>query len=136
MSNIPFATLRSRGVTLIELMVVMAILGIIASVGYPMYTDNVRKGHRAAAQAHLMTLASRQGEILVGSNSYAPDTELFALLPAPPGVAKYYTFRMPAPGTRPPSFKIIAEPKTGSPQVRDGNLSLDQAGEKLPADKW
>lgn len=136
MSNIPFATLRSRGVTLIELMVVIAILGIITSVGYPMYTDHVRKGHRAAAQAHLMTLASRQGEILVGSNSYAPQAELLALLPVPPAVAKYYTLTMPVPGTRPPSFKITATPKVGSPQVRDGYLSLDQAGEKLPADKW
>jgi type IV pilus assembly protein PilE len=135
MSQLSVSTLRSRGVTLIELMVVVAILGIIAAVALPSYTSHVRKGHRAAAQSYMMTLASRQGEILVGSNSYASRTELLDLLPVPPSVAKYYDITMPVTAT-PPKFKITATPKTGSQQVPDGFISLDQAGEKLPADKW
>jgi type IV pilus assembly protein PilE len=42
------------GFTLVELMVVLAIVGILAAVGYPAYTDQVRKGTRVEGKAALM----------------------------------------------------------------------------------
>lgn len=42
------------GLTLVELMVAMAIVAILASVAYPSYMEQVRKGRRAEAQAVLM----------------------------------------------------------------------------------
>ncbi len=47
----------SRGVTLIELMIAMAIVAILVGVAYPSYMDSVRKGRRADAQAVMLEAA-------------------------------------------------------------------------------
>jgi prepilin-type N-terminal cleavage/methylation domain-containing protein len=41
---------RQRGFTLIELMIVVAIVTILAAVGYPSYTDYIMRSHRQAAR--------------------------------------------------------------------------------------
>ena len=125
-----------RGVTLIELMVVVAILGIIASVAFPAYTKYIVKAHRGAAQSYMMDLASRQGEMLASSHSYADKTELLGILPPPPAVSKNYVIDIPTPGTAPPTFMITATPVVGGKQAGDGVLKIDYAGVKEPAGKW
>ena len=59
------------GFTLIELMIVVAIVGILAAVAYPAYTDSVRKGKRAEARAALMDLLQQQERYLSQTNTYA-----------------------------------------------------------------
>lgn len=56
---IDFTGQRSnRGFTLIEIMIVVIIVGILASIAYPSYLDHVRRGHQTEAQGQMMELAS------------------------------------------------------------------------------
>ena len=62
---------RLRGFTLIELMIAVAVVAILAAIGYPSYTEHIRKSRRATAQAALMDLASRQQAYLLDRRAYA-----------------------------------------------------------------
>lgn len=62
---------RGGGFSLIELMIVVAVIGIISMIAYPMYTDNVRKSRRAEARAVLQDYAARQERFFSRNNTYA-----------------------------------------------------------------
>lgn len=123
---------KSRGFTLIELMIVVAIVGILAAIAYPSYQGHLRKGHRADAQAYLMDLAQRQQQYITDNRAYAGDANSLSA-PVPNSVAGFYTVQITT-GATPPTFAITAT-AIGT-QVPDGNLSIDNTGAKTPADKW
>lgn len=62
--------LKNKGFTLIELMVVVAIVGILASIALPAYNESVRKSKRAEAAAAMANLALRFERCFTESNSY------------------------------------------------------------------
>jgi len=60
----------NTGFTLMELMIVVAIIGILASIAYPSYTNSITKGRRAEGRTALAELMQQQERFMTQTNSY------------------------------------------------------------------
>jgi type IV pilus assembly protein PilE len=129
---------RATGVTLMELMIVIVIIGILAAIGYPSYLNHVRKSNRAAAQAFMMDVANREKQYILDARQYiaVANNDVFPAalnMSVPTDVSRFYRMSVTTTAT-PPSFTVTATAQ-GS-QVADGNLELRSDGTKLPTNKW
>jgi len=132
------------GFTLLEVMIVVAIVTVLAAIAYPSYENHLKKGRRAAAQSYLMDLAQRQQQYLLDARNYAPDNTTLSA-PIPTDVAPYYdvaidpanamTAACAIDAAAPlPKFMITATAK--GTQLSDGDLKIDNRGTKCPSTKW
>lgn len=128
---------NQRGVTLVELLIVMVVIAVLAAIALPSYLGQQRKGSRAAAQSLLVHIANRQAQYILDARNYAVGPAALGALNvvAPAEVATYYTLVVEngsggiVPST-PPSFTIRAQPIAGTRQEIDGELSLTHEGAK------
>jgi len=127
------------GFTLIELMIVVAIVAVLAAVAYPVYRDSVDRARRADAKSVLMEAAQWIERQYTLSNSYAKlgDGSVLdsAALPAPlheapkDGASKYYDIQFAANPTA-TEYTLQAVPKNSMTGDKCGTLTLTQAGTK------
>lgn len=127
--------MKERGFTLIELMITVAVVGILAAVAYPSFQNAMTKNRRAAAQSYLADVAQREQQFLMDNRAYTDSTTtLKAAVPA--DVSRYYTIAITAAASTPPAFTATATPISTGPQASDGALSITHNGTKSPAGKW
>lgn len=126
---------KQNGFTLIELMVTVAIVGMLASIAYPSYTSYIIKGNRSAAQAQMLDIANRQQQFLLANRAFASTTTLNSSgYTLPSTLTGKYTHAVGVGTGTVPSFTITFT-ATGN-QTSDGNITLNSDGVKAPAAKW
>lgn len=129
MQTIPTKTIamQQKGFTLIEMMIVVAVIGILSAIAYPSYTEYVRRGHRADARAGLLQAAQWLERASTATGLYP--TTLPANLTWATDTSKRYTISIGGPATT-STFTLTATPKTPGPQAGDrcGNFTLTHTG--------
>lgn len=124
---------RQLGVTLIELMVVVAIMGIIAAVAFPSYTRHVQKSNRSNAQAILMESAQFMERYFTANNTYVGGTATSAVVPkgATGSAIKYnITFSVNPTAT---AYTLQAAPAGSQSADTCGTMTLAHTGAQTPA---
>ena len=113
-----------------EVVIVVAVVAILGAIAYPSYRAYKVRANRAAAQAMLLELTSRQQQYFIDARSYS--SGLAALGYGTPGgdIAAFYTIDSPAVdnSATPPSYVLTASPKSGTIQSADGQLMVTSTG--------
>lgn len=117
-----------RGFTLIELMIVVAVVAILVAIAYPSYQEQMRKSRRAQAQADLIEYAQAAERYHTVNNTYVdwdvPNES------SPRTGAEHYSISVEDQTSS--AFTLIATP-TSPAQLEDrcGVLTTDHAGRKF-----
>jgi len=127
----------NKGITLIELLLVVIIIAILAAIAIPMYTNYMQRARRADAKTALEQLRAAQEMRRAEQGGYSIDlTELQTTWGVQTNPVGDYNLQWA--GGFPlnvNSFTAQAAPFT-TRQLSDGSLFIDNNGNKTPADKW
>jgi type IV pilus assembly protein PilE len=113
----------AKGFTLIELMIVVAVIAVLASVGLPAYGDYVKRGKLVDASAQL-------SDGRVKMEQFFQDNRTYAGGPCP-AATKYFTFTCENLGTT--TYTLIAH---GAGTVAGFDYQIDQSNSRSSTTPW
>lgn len=122
-----------QGFSLIELLIALAMVGILMTVALPSYEAYQRRAVQTEAMATLQVLAGLQERLRLTQGQYQSASALLALRQLPAMVARHYRFAVDisAQGSQ---FLMTLTPNQQG--VAYPVLSVDQAGRRSPAEAW
>jgi len=122
---------------LIELMIVVAIIAILAAIGYPSYRDYVRRSNRAEGKSELMNAAALQEKFFSNNNTYTTDMTALGLDNTDPAITEKGFYSVDAAacagGTIATCYVLTATPVAGGGQSDDTkctSMTIDSRGTK------
>ncbi|WP_287806557.1 type IV pilin protein [Diaphorobacter sp.] len=131
-SRHPFNRRSAQGFTLIELMIVVAVVGILSAIAYPSYTEYVRRGHRADARAGLLQVQQWLERAATATGTYP--TSLPSALTWTADNTKRYDIAFQA-GNTTSAYVLTATPKGAQTGDKCGTYTLSNTGVRGAAGK-
>jgi len=129
--------MRSRGFTLIELMVVVVIVAILIGIAYPAYVDQMRKTRRSEGKAMLMEVMSAQERHYTENGSYTLNFTQLGYGNATSVMSDGGWYKVTASQCGSDSLKVCvqlsAAPQGAQASDSCGTLTLDSRGNKGPS---
>lgn len=126
---------RKAGFTLFELMVTVAVVGILAAVAYPSYRDQVLRSGRSEAKAALADAVARQEKFLLNNKTYTDSLGADGLNMNAATESGHYQVSVVAPTVACPiarCYVVQAVPQGAQTNdTRCATLSMTSRGEKL-----
>ncbi|MFL2559351.1 MAG: type IV pilin protein [Arenicellales bacterium] len=129
---------RSQAFSLIELLIAVAIIGILAAIAIPMYSDYVTRSRRADGQATLMQVAQELERCYTQFSKYNDDScSVVSSSGTVNETSDQGFYLVTANNLNESSFTLAATPQNKQANDTDcATLTLNHLGIELPADCW
>jgi len=128
---------RSQGFSLIELMIAVVIVGILAAIAIPMYSDYVTRSRRADGQATLMQVAQELERCYTQFSKYNDNSCSVINGGVVSETSDQGFYVVTANNLDESAFTLIATPQNEQADDTDcGELKLTHLGIQLPPDCW
>lgn len=121
-----------KGLTLVELLIVMVIIAIISAIAYPAYQSNKVKVQRNDAKAEMLYIVQRMQAYKSTNGTYLGATinQLYGATTIPKTGTAFYNIAFNAPPTV-GDWTLVATPINGTPQQGDGVLCINIQNQKF-----
>jgi type IV pilus assembly protein PilE len=131
-----------QGFTLVELLIVIVVIALLASIGYPSYTQFITRSNRQAAKNLIYQVADRQEQFFLDNRAYAVNLTALGLLANTMGVdrdgqitdaadaERTYTFSLTNATATTYTIRMVPQLAQASHDSACGTLSLTHTSDR------